>query len=171
MPILLGGAGVYVLCEDGKSVRLLTRLYEQEVSEYSKKVQEELGVYQTGNFKLNVEVRATQPYSFPEPTMYLYRHLASAIPVLCHTCCHMHRPDPQGAAGVGAACQPVPKLSIKPSYKNFAARKGWHLRQSARVQSRGLSRFVIHAGAFQIQPTAEVGSGLRLQALGPRAQR
>ncbi|CAL5223808.1 g6379 [Coccomyxa viridis] len=53
------GKGVYALYEDGNEVRLLTKLYEQEVSEYPKKTQEELGVYKTGDYRLEVKVRAT----------------------------------------------------------------------------------------------------------------
>ena len=59
MPISLGAAGVYALYEDGNEVRLLTKLYEQEVSEYPKKTQEELGIYKTGDYRLEVKVSAT----------------------------------------------------------------------------------------------------------------
>ena len=58
-----GAAGVYVLYHDGDDVRLLTRLYEQEVSDFDKVTQANMGVYKTGDNVMiaghNLQIRDT----------------------------------------------------------------------------------------------------------------
>ena len=49
------GAGIYVLYEDGRNVRLL---YELEVPIYPQEAQEVLAIYKTGDYSVQVRVRS-----------------------------------------------------------------------------------------------------------------
>ena len=50
----IGAAGIYVLFDDGKNVRLL---YELEVPLYPQEAQEQLGIHKTGDYSVQVRVR------------------------------------------------------------------------------------------------------------------
>jgi len=50
----IGAAGIYVLFDDGKNVRLL---YELEVPLYPQEAQEQLGIHKTGDDSIQVRVR------------------------------------------------------------------------------------------------------------------
>lgn len=49
----MAGAGVYVLFNDGRDVDLL---YELEIPEYPHEAQEQLGIYKTGEYTVQIKV-------------------------------------------------------------------------------------------------------------------
>ena len=59
-----------MLYDDGKNLRLLTRLYEQDVSDYPKDDQEKYGVYTTGDSVIKVDHDNTVIYLYSYPALF-----------------------------------------------------------------------------------------------------
>ena len=72
-----------MLYDDGENLRLLTMLYEEQVSGYPKVLRENYGVYTTGDNVMMIDhdykVTAVQPHIFPDHPQHL-------SPCLCICC-------------------------------------------------------------------------------------
>ena len=94
----IGSAGIYVLFDDGKNVRLL---YELEVPLYPQEAQEQLGIHKTGDYSIQVRVRhsllplplgACSSTTHRSPVLSAWHACACARPESAATQVKMRRP-------------------------------------------------------------------------------